>query len=98
MSREMDEFEYKEIILPLYEEELNNILVKINKYEAGSIERNALTIFAQIKEIEIQYVKLHILELTGPTEELTIKIKENKSQETKLRGELDALGLNIVDL
>lgn len=98
MTKEASVFEYREIIIPLHEEELKRDLVRIQKYPPESIERAALILAARLKEIHIQYIKLHIIELQGGSLEVSEAIKTNKRLENKVRLELEAINIDVRDL
>lgn len=98
MKREASIFEYETIIIPLYEEELQRDLIRLQKYPSGTLEREALVLAAQLKEIHIQYLKLHIVELRCKSDKVIEAIKRNKEMEDKVRSELDKLNLDVRDL
>jgi len=98
MKREASVFEYETIIIPLHEEELQRDLIRAQKYIPGSGKREALILSARLKEIHIQYLRLHIIELKGAPEKVQEAIMKNKKIENEVREELERLSLDVRDL
>lgn len=95
MTKEASAFEYSEIIIPMHEEEMERDLIRAQKYPSGSVEREALVLSARLKEIHIQYLKLHIVELGGTTDKVREDIKNNKKLEDEVRRELEKLNIDV---
>lgn len=93
MKREASPFEYKEIIIPLHEEEVEKDLIRAQKYPDDSIERKALILSARLKEIHVQYLKLHIVELEGDPDSVSSDINQNKVLQEEVEKELYALDI-----
>lgn len=98
MKREASPFEYKEIIIPLHEEEVEKDLIRAQKYPDDSIERKALILSARLKEIHVQYLKLHIVELEGDPDSVSSDINQNKVLQEEVEKELYALDIDVRDL
>lgn len=98
MKREASPFEYREIIIPLHEEEVERDLIRAQKYPDDSIERKALILSARLKEIHVQYLKLHIVELEGNPDKVSSDIKANKALQEEVEKELYSLDLDVRDL
>jgi hypothetical protein len=98
VKKEATVFEYQEIIIPLHEQEVESNLMKANKYPAESIERKALILAARLKEIHVQYLKLHIVELEGNADSVSKEINENKILEEKVKKELEELDIDVREL
>ena len=98
MSKEATPFEYREIIIPIHEEELEREMIRLQRYPVDSVERQALVLSARLKEIHIQYLKLHIVELEGGPDKVSEEIKKNKILEDEVRAELEKLNIDVREL
>lgn len=98
MSKEVSVLEYKTIIIPLHEELVRSDLIKAQRYADDSIERKALILSAQLKEIHVQYLLLQLFELENPSVDINNKINTNQKNEREIREKLGLLNIDVRQL
>lgn len=95
MSEEARIFEYEDIIIPLNQNLREQDLIKASEYPLGSKERSALTLAAELKDLHVQYLKLHIEELKGFSDKVQDQIKENKKIESEVSKAFYLLDIDV---
>ncbi len=98
MKKEASEEEYKDVIIPLHEEMMEQDLEKATLYPDGSKEKQALLLSAELKSLHIQYLNLHIEEMRGSSDKVVEEIKQIKQMESELTKTFYLLGIDVREL